>query len=510
MRTVLAWCVAVVVAATGTQASAAWNQAKSKHFIIYANDSPKALNEFAARLERFDQAARIAMTMDDPPVGDGNRLTVFVMPTEKDVRAIMGDKTGFFAGFYTGRVTGSLAYVPHRTDNPGEDSDDLFFHEYTHHLMMQALDRPYPQWYVEGFAEFLSTARFDRDGSVWFGVPLQQRAWTLMNGPQLSFETLSAGLQPQLTNAQRDAFYGRGWLLSHYLLMENKRHGQLATYIAALSNGVAPLHAAQQAFGDLKQLDRELDAYRTKPMLQFKISGTRIHLDPINVVPLSSGASQVVLARAKIKYGVDAQAADAFAAQLRQVESANPGDDLVEATLAEAELDAGHADAALTAAERALKSNPQDTEAMVLKGKAIEKSVSGDDRDKRHALFEQARQTFIAANKIDTEDPEPLMNFYESFLREGVRPTDNAIAALHYASDLAPQDLGVRMNSAIAYLNENKPKEARAALAIVAYSPHADQLAETAKAMIAEIDAGNPRSALAAARMGAIQQSRGP
>ena len=510
MRKFVAWCVAAVAVATGTQAQAAWYQAKSRHFIIYANDSPKALNEFAGRLERFDQGARIAMSMDDPPVGDGNRLTVFVMPTEKDVRAIMGDKTGFFAGFYTGRVTGSLAYVPRRTDNSQTDSDALFFHEYTHHLMMQALDRPYPQWYVEGFAEFLSTARFDKDGSVWFGVPLQQRAWALMNGPQISFETLSAGLQPQLTNAQRDAFYGRGWLLSHYLLMETKRHGQLAAYIAALSNGVAPLQAAQQAFGDLKQLDRELDAYRTKSMLEFKISGARIHLDPIYVTALGPGASQVILARAKIKYGVDAQAAETFAAQLRQIEAANPGDDLVETTLAEAELDAGHAAAALAASERALKANPQDTEAMVLKGKAIEKTVSGDDREKRHALFEQARQTFIAANKIDTEDPEPLMNFYESYLREGARPTANAIAALHYASDLAPQDLSVRMNSAIAYLIEDKPRDARAALTIVAYSPHANQMAETAKAMIADIDGGNPKAALTTARVGASRQSTAP
>ena len=82
----------------------------------------------------------------------------------------------------------------------------------------------------------------------------------------------------------------------------------------------------------------------------------------------------------------------------------------------------------------------------------------------RHQLFEQARQIFIVANKIDTEDPEPLYDFYKSYVLEGVRPTDNAIAAMHYASDLVPQDAGLRMNSAIAYLNQNKLQEARATL----------------------------------------------
>ena len=111
-------------------------------------------------------------------------------------------------------------------------------------------------------------------------------------------------------------------------------------------------------------------------------------------------------------------------------------------------------------------------------------------------LFEQARAALIAANKLDTEDPEPLYEFYRTFLREGVRPTDNALAALHYASDLAPQDLGVRMNSAIAYLNEGKAKEARATLTVVAYSPHVEQMGDVAKQMIAAIDSGNPRAAL--------------
>ena len=52
------------------------------------------------------------------------------------------------------------------------------------------------------------------------------------------------------------------------------------------------------------------------------------------------------------------------------------------------------------------------------------------------------------------------------------------------------------MNSAIAYLNEGKPKEARATLTVVAYSPHVGGAAEVAKRMIAAIDSNNPRSAL--------------
>ena len=52
------------------------------------------------------------------------------------------------------------------------------------------------------------------------------------------------------------------------------------------------------------------------------------------------------------------------------------------------------------------------------------------------------------------------------------------------------------MDSAIAYLNEGKAKEARTTLIVVAYSPHVAEMGELAKRMIADIDAGNARSAL--------------
>ena len=133
---------------------------------------------------------------------------------------------------------------------------------------------------------------------------------------------------------------------------------------------------------------------------------------------------------------------------------------------------------------------------MVLKGKSIAERAADAENDSRHSLFEEARHSFIAANKLETEDPEPLYEFYRTFPREGVRPTANALAALHYASDLAPQDLGVRMNSAIAYLNEGKPKEARAILIVVAYSPHVAEMGNVARRMIADIDAGKAAAAL--------------
>lgn len=491
LAAVLALCVAA-------PASAEWHEAQSEHFIIYSNESPAKLQEIATRLERFDKAVRARMRMLDPPVGDGNRLTVFILPNEAEVRKLAGDKTGFVAGFYKGLATGPLAFVPRRMDSGPAGGDfgfeTIFFHEYAHHLMLQQLSQPYPEWLTEGFAEFMSTAKMERDGSVGLGIPPQHRAYGLLRGKMLPLEALLGGTYSNISKEERESIYGRGWLLTHYLTFEPKRTGQMVRYLDGIAAGMAPIESARAAFGDLKQLEISLSNYLQRSRLSyFKLSGASLAPGPIQVRQMSPGAAAIVLHRARLKNGIKAEEGESFAATVRSIQARHTGDELVELTLAEAELKAKKFEAAAAAADRAIKANPKSTEALILKGQALIERANqdgGDDRKAGGMLYEEARKLFVAANKIDPEDPEPLLNYYRAYLYQGKRPTQNALAALHYASNLAPQDFGVRMDSAIAYLNTDQLKDARATLVPVAYSPHAGNAAEAAKRMIAKIDSG--------------------
>jgi tetratricopeptide (TPR) repeat protein len=489
----------VLLTAWPSASPAAWQVAKSKHFIIYADDRPKTVQDFATKLERFDQAARVLLRMDDPPVGDGNRVTVFVVPTDIEVRRLAGDRTGFLQGFYKGRVEGSVVYVPKKSDfDGGLGANPILYHEYSHHLMMQQLDQPYPEWYVEGFAEFMSTPKFEKDGSVGLGTAPLHRAYSLFN-KSLPLEALFTSDVSKLSADQRETLYGRAWLLTHFLIMEQPRKGQLTAYVQAISKGQPSLEAARATFGDFTQLDKNLESYLNRSrIMYFKIPGAKVQPGPIDVEPVSAGGAEIMPLRWRIKNGVAASEAEAIAGQARQIEGRYPGDELVETTLAEAELDASHYQSAEAAANRAIKANPRSPEALLLKGRAMLERAAVAEGDQT-ALFAEARKTFIAANKIDAEDPEPLLDFYQAYVREGVRPTANAIDALHYASNLAPQDVGVRMNSALAYLNEGKTKEARETLVPVAYSPHGGGASAAARRVIARIDAGEGKEAAKAA-----------
>lgn len=508
MRFLFASLAAVAALTIGTPVSAAWNLAQSKHFVIYADDNPKQLTEFATKLERFDQAVRYVRGMDDPPIGTGNRLTVFVMPNIGAVQKLMSNR--YIGGFYIPRASGSNAFVPHRDDMPGRLDDEgqlIFFHEYSHHLMFQALDKPLPEWVVEGFAEFMSTARFEKDGSIGIGIPAYHRAYGLMFGNPLPLEKMLGGNYSKISQEQRESIYGRGWLLVHYLTFEKSRSGQLDRYADLMAKGMPGLDAAMTTFGDLHQLDKDMRAYLGRSHLTYlKLAGDRFKAGPIEIRPLTEGASKVILLRAQSKRGVDQRTAEPLAVQVRAIEARYPGDELVELTLAEAEIDAGHFAASEAAADHALKISPGNTKAMIFKARAIEGAAQSLAGDERRAGFDRARKLFIAANKIDTEDPEPLMEFYKSFVQEGIRPTDNAIAALHYASDLAPQDRGLRMNSAAQYLSEGKYSEAKEALTLIAYDPHGGDLGQAARAMIDRIDAGKAKDALAAGHAESVNQ----
>lgn len=507
MRLILFWTL--LAFCSPCPASAAWNQASSKHFIVYADLNPSVLSDFSSRLERFDQAARLLLKMDDPALGDGNRLSVYVLPTDTDVQKLAGDASGFVAGFYTGRATGSLAFIAKRNGH-GDDAgaEGVLYHEYAHHLMMQQLDHSYPEWYVEGFAEYLSAPVFEHDGSVGIGAP-PQRDWNLLAGHSLPTSQVlgeSYGDIEKLTKEQRQLLYERAWLLVHYLFMEPTRQGQLGRYIAAVANGTQASKAAQDAFGDLDRLEQELNRYRNSSTLKyFKIKAASIAPPRVEIRPLSPGGSQVILLRGKLKLGRSSNDTSVIAEQTRAIEAQFPGDLLVENTLSRAELETEHTDAAEAAADRGLKADPHNAEAMILKADAMVRRAQDSNVDQRKALFNEARRIYIAANKLDTENPEPLYKFYESYSREGIRPTENAIAALHYASDLAPQDLNVRMNSAIAYLNEEKPREARSTLTVVAYSPHGGSASETARRMIADLDGGKAKEALSELRQPSVQ-----
>src|SRR5678815_5434505 len=102
----LRWMVTALFAAIAVPgaAAAAWVEVKSPHFIIYTEQNAEQARAYATRLERFDQAVRIAHGLSDRPLTDANRLTVYVLRDDRAIAEFYG-RPGV-QGFYIGRASG--------------------------------------------------------------------------------------------------------------------------------------------------------------------------------------------------------------------------------------------------------------------------------------------------------------------------------------------------------------------------------------------------------------------
>lgn len=491
---------AAAALAFAAPASAAWQQASSKHFLIFGDMPPEEIKAYATKLEKFDAAARFIRRMKDPTVGDGNRVHVFVVPTDLDVNHTLGSDAGGVLGYYEDDVRSPYIVTPYKVRRDRDDRqaspETVFFHEYTHHLQLQSSNRPMPAWLSEGFAEFLSSPIFGEDGSVSLGTPATMRAEALYKSKWAPLSDLLGG--NAITLGYSGFWYqnyAQGWLLNHYLAFEPSRKGQIEDYVKRISAGEGALAAAKEAFGDIGKLETELKAYsHTKQFSYVKIDSTKLNVPTVTVSSLTSGASEIMMMRIYAKTDYKAMAKPAVLKRVREIAARVPNDFLVESTLAQVEYDNGNFVEAGVAADAAFKIDPTSTEAMLYKGRSfLGKAIKANDS----ALFKEARTWFMKANKADSEDPEPLYLYYRSYRDANLPAPQPAIDALAYAAVLAPRDLKLQVRLGLEYLRQNRLAEAKAALEPVAYMPHGVAEPKYAKQAIDMIAGGDVKGAIA-------------
>jgi tetratricopeptide (TPR) repeat protein len=494
-RIVLAALLAVVMP---TAARAEWIEATTPHFRVLANSDAKAITAYATKLEKFDKALRLIRDMPNDPAAGSNRLTVYVVSSPREVQRLHGPDRSLVYGFYVPRAARSVAFTPGRSTGSGKwtlDPETVLFHEYTHHFMLQNFAAAYPRWFSEGFAEFNSTANVLPDGTVWIGGAANHRAYGLARFPMKTADLLSAD-RSRLDANRTEALYGHGWLLTHMLTFEPSRKGQLNAYLDEINRGTPSLAAGMKAFGDLKELDKDLGRYLSRRRISaLKFSPEQLPIGTPTVRRLSAGEAALMPVRLQSDRGVlGATKAREVAAEARKLAAPFPDDAGAQGALAEAEYDADNLDAANAAADRVLKADPKSFQALIYKGRVAVDIATRDKAD--NAGWKAARQWFIRANAIDNNDAAALWLFFLSFRAQGKPPTANAIAALRQAFALAPQDEGLRWATMRQYLEEGDVKAARRLLMPLAYDPHADPETSAAARLLARFDANDPAKRL--------------
>jgi len=476
---------------------AEWREAETAHFRIFSAAPEKELTRFATRLEMTDALMRRAQGA--PESLHVNKVRVYVVPSLDQVQRAIGMVGSGVGGFYTVNEHGPFAVTPRRTgaDYGAFTPEVVLFHEYGHHFQLQYFPKAYPAWYVEGSAELYSTVDPRPDGKVIFGKAASHRGQSLAYARWVPIATLLT--QPADNYPKDGDFYGQSWLLTHYLTFSPTRQGQLTSYLRAMVAGKTAKEAAA-VFGDLDVLSGELRRYFEAANFPAKVvpmavpdkvvqklrvlSAAEAELIPETIAFRDHDFSEIEKDKDREKEKVEREK---NLVGLRRKVARLGNDPYALRLLADAEFVSGNFAMSRAAVERLLAVDPNNVGGLYRKSTLLlEDAEKAGDAD-RTKLAKEARTLAVRANRVDNDDPQPLVAFYQSYAVSGERPTPDALRSLRAAVEAVPQDGRVRWMLVEALASTSRYKEAAAVIEPLAFDPHKSPSRERALKRLEEL-----------------------
>lgn len=468
----VAACLSLILF-SAPSAAETWHRADTRNFVFYSDGSASKLEEFAVRAEMFDALFREYFGLAaEPPA---NRLEIYLLEDSEAVSELAQDEGGWTAGFYLSTSDGSFA-VSHRERSRGRNglsAQTVLFHEYVHHLMARYFTFGYPPWYREGFAEFFATATFDNDGDWTLGEPANHRANGLRRR-SIPLEQVMFGNLDAMSATDRNAYYGKAWLLVHRTVFDPARRQQLVQYLTRVGRGEDPRLAFSGSFGDLDALDSELNSYLRGRLSVMESQSPIAVAGDIRIQQLGEIESELLPLALQRRVGKTVlETRDA----LREMALRHPGNIDVLAELAQAEWDlAEHEDEVdyvlvSNAADAVLAIDPAHGGANLLKARV---AIEGFDRSADPDGSDQAQILAYVAHAQDAApaDPLPLVTRYRTYVEAGQQPPVDVVNGLGDALRLAPEATDIRVTLAYALANENLFDDALALVEYLASDPH--------------------------------------
>ncbi len=475
-------CAALLAA----PAHAGWSVAETAHFRLYSQESPAKLRERAAVLEDFHRLLQSWTNAEAAP-DDAPRLDIYLVPRIADAKPF-GKVARDVAGYYTATVGRIAAF--------GDLSDMgqiVLLHEYSHHFMLGSAGVAYPAWYVEGFAEYFSTATF-RPDRIELGRPTLGRAQWLAYAKWLPLERIVSRDSGLHGTDDTQMFYAESWALTHYMFRTPEMQPKFKAYLQHVAKGNDSLEAFRREIDpNPAAFQRKLDTY----INQHGATYSRVTRVPppaasIIVTALPASADTLLLPLVSVELGSIDDKAAALAA-IRKAAARYPDDDFARRALAFAELRLGDRQTAIVLLEPLLAAAP--TDATLLRWRAKAENALGPESTA--AKRDAARRYLVRAYKADPSDWRTLLD-YVRLANPQAGPLNKATldVALR-AYELAPQVAEVAVTTAVALAQADRLPEAAKVLEPIAYSPHPSDAAAIARVLMASAAAGDKPGFLA-------------
>lgn len=481
-------CFISIVLLWAAPAKADWRRAESPNFILYSTQPEAQLRQRILLLEDYDRLLRRMISVTDPPAP--NKLHIYIVNGNDDLQLIRTTQSTT-AGMYEATSEGIAAFVDDSTNMSG---NEILFHEYAHHFMLQYRPNAYPIWYVEGFAEYFMTARFS-PSRIDIGDYSSARSGSIRFGTWLPMERILNGDLRGLNDEQRAQFYAQAWLTVHYFYSTAERQAMLARYLVAL-RGDHPQDAIQTATGmDAAAFGREISHYVGSGHVDYGRMPRPANeaVPTVTVTVLPRGANDLLLYDAALLVGISDEKGHAYLPRIRALAARHEGDAFAQRVLAHAELQFGDAAAADRLLDGLLAASPNDAELLYLKGMRHLLAAEGEEAWQADAA--EARRWFGRAHQADANHYQTLFRYAQSLRRDRTFISENNIDVMLLAHQLAPQVAEITLNAASMLIAHSDNNIAINLLRPLASDPHNADLAQAARHMIEVANGGAPSSA---------------
>ncbi len=311
MRTNLAKLVLfslLMVSAAGARSAPGdrWLEARSTHFVVLTDSSEKDARRLAEQFERMHLVFHTLFPTrgddSDPPI------VVVALMHQKDMQALepesyLGKGKVDLSGFFLRAADKN--YIVVRQDAEQEHAFANVYHEYTHYMLREA--DWLPLWLNEGLAQFYENT--DIDGkNAWLGQANPQELRLLNRNDLLPIATLLTidARSPYYHEEEKGSiFYAESWALTHFLIVSDRIQGTHRMHEYAgklLAGGEDTVTAAQDAFGDLDQLQRALSEYVAQQKFMYFMmpavltaSGAALEVRPVSTAEADATRADVML-----------------------------------------------------------------------------------------------------------------------------------------------------------------------------------------------------------------------
>lgn len=473
----LVFAVACLFANVAHAQDGRWYRAESANFIVYGDLNEQQVRNAAQSLEDFDLVLRALTRLQNRE--NTSKLEVFLVRNARGLRVVRPGSEDGVLGFYSSGGDMIAAFSRYDRDM-GLDRRTVLFHEYAHHFMMHYFPAAYPSWYVEGWAEYVSTVEIVRRRAT-VGRPSEARSSSLHYLGDFPIELLLAPERvANRTSIFTEQFYAHSWFAVSYVSNNPERLRGFERYVAALGTGDDPFDAFEPAFGiTTAQFGEELEAWKDGRLRLMSIDLPE-ELAPMTVTRLPRVADGLLLHLARLRTN-QSDVDDEDATEITQAAQQFANDPMALIVLARLAVRRGDNNAARAHLNALFTVNENHAEGRYLLGSIILDETEEAEPENVRAGLVEARRHLVRSFR---EDPNyyPTLYLYASTFSGEVEPmTPDQLNVLERALELAPQATTIRMSLARELIRTEDYDNAVAVLRPAIFAPHNQERAAYAR-----------------------------